>query len=423
LADEAIHRLEIYGESKEPEPIYTRDVSEIAWALGSLQTDNFIFSDALEDYISVISSKFVAMNEHRPLQKWASADCVQLAVAMAHGRLDNPELLKLIFEEALYSIKDEIKQLPGRNGNKHFQSWELSILLWVQARLYLTKEIGQVFDDFAEVLPRVLLSRMKGSVLHTKQESLKTAFTNTGLGSQEKANLCWSLTVLDKVHSPGAMELVDSIFRDIAQSCANGEQIKLEHAHQLWQSIFLLDFPSDEIVTDQFISFLKSTWDKEKARHKDSSARHKNLSQTLEFMGIPHYNEHDEDIDVAIVLKTESKWLRAASKSEDLPELHSKVAVEFDGPAHFTKSSPNKGSKEPPRALGHTVLKYKLLKKQGWTVVRIPYYEFDRIPFWASMERQRYLQRKLKTHAHIRFSGIDVSEYKAPVPNKVSRFD
>ncbi len=60
---------------------------------------------------------------------------------------------------------------------------------------------------------------------------------------------------------------------------------------------------------------------------------------------------------------------------------------------------------------------------QGWTVVRVPYYEFDRIPFWASMERQRYLQRKLKTHANIRFSGVDVSEYKAPSANKVSRFD
>ena len=101
--------------------------------------------------------------------------------------------------------------------------------------------------------------------------------------------------------------------------------------------------------------------------------------------------------------------------------------IRFDGPAHFTRerkfSRNREKSKDIPRALGHTVLKYKLLKKQGWTVIRVPYYEFDRIPFWASMERQRYLQRKLKTHVNIRFSGIDVSEYKAHVPNKKSRFD
>jgi len=71
------------------------------------------------------------------------------------------------------------------------------------------------------------------------------------------------------------------------------------------------------------------------------------------------------------------------------------------------------------------VLKYRLLKKKGWTVVRIPYYEFDKIPFWASMERQRYLQRALKTHEKIEFSlsDIDISEYKAMPSTRHSRFD
>jgi RAP domain len=106
-----------------------------------------------------------------------------------------------------------------------------------------------------------------------------------------------------------------------------------------------------------------------------------------------------------------------------------RVAVEFDGPNHFTRvtnavSSGHPGaSRAAPRTLGHTVLKYRLLKKQGWTVVRVPFYEFDRIPFWASMERQRYLQRLLKTHADIRFSAVDVSEYRPIVTNRRSRFD
>ena len=94
-------------------------------------------------------------------------------------------------------------------------------------------------------------------------------------------------------------------------------------------------------------------------------------------------------------------------------------AVEFDGPNHFTREN----TLGKPRALGHTVLKYRLLKKQGWTVVRVPYYEFDKIPFWASMERQRYLQRLLKTHPNMHFSNNDVSEYKVIVPNRITRFD
>jgi hypothetical protein len=38
-------------------------------------------------------------------------------------------------------------------------------------------------------------------------------------------------------------------------------------------------------------------------------------------------------------------------------------------------------------------------------------------------ERQRYLQRKLKTHANIKFSETDISEYKTLTPNRGSRFD
>lgn len=79
------------------------------------------------------------------------------------------------------------------------------------------------------------------------------------------------------------------------------------------------------------------------------------------------------------------------------------------------------------------------------TVVRVPYFEFDRVPFWASMvshiitndslwipsvfltcivvysyskERQRFLQQLLKAHANIRFSDIDRSKYSVPIPNR-----
>ena len=167
-------------------------------------------------------------------------------------------------------------------------------------------------------------------------------------------------------------------------------------------------------------------WDQEKSRHKTSSARHRALSETLNFMGVKHYNEHDEDIDLALVLKTDSKWTHSAENCDDENgDYKQRVAVEFDGPSHFTKIEKTILGKKPnkPRALGHTVLKYKILKNQGWTTVRIPFYEFDRIPFWASMERQRYVQRKLKTHSNLQFSGVDVSEYKAPLPNRKSRFD
>ena len=61
----------------------------------------------------------------------------------------------------------------------------------------------------------------------------------------------------------------------------------------------------------------------------------------------------------------------------DTKDWPQRVAVEFDGPSHFTKMlQVAPGEKpEPPRALGRTALKYRLLKRQGWTIVRVPFYE------------------------------------------------
>jgi hypothetical protein len=67
-------------------------------------------------------------------------------------------------------------------------------------------------------------------------------------------------------------------------------------------------------VPDWFHDFLKEKWSVEKARPKTSSARHRSLSQCLDLMGVAHYNEHDEDIDVAIVLKDSSAWTHKATK-------------------------------------------------------------------------------------------------------------
>ena len=132
-------------------------------------------------------------------------------------------------------------------------------------------------------------------------------------------------------------------------------------------------------------------------------------------MGITHFNEYDEDIDVAMILPQKSIKTNKSNKEEQNKSLVRHVAVEFDGPSHFVRDG--------RRPLGETLLKYRCLKLQGWDVVRVPYQEFDKIPFWASMERQRYVQRKLKTHESIRFSEVDVSDYSEIPDDRRSRFD
>eukprot|EP01082_Thalassiosira_pseudonana_P013898 g12302.t1 g12302 contig6:1656019-1658533(-) len=379
--------------------------------------------DAVNEYWIADSNS--SNERHRQIKSWKCADLVQMATALSHGRLDNQSVLTAIYEESLERIQSSS---PGK-----FSTSEISILLWAQARLYLTSKYGSVFQEFTGAAARTLMQQMKGKANQHSDERLLPPATlpKMGLRSQEQANLAWSLTVLGHYDSD-VVALLQNIVH--AASSSGDGVIQLEHAHQLWQSYFLLseDCPAAvEFVPAEFSQFLEKKWNIEKNRGKQSSSRHRTISQTLELMRVAHRNEYDEDVDVAIVLQEDSSWTHTAQKDLDNQEGRVKVAVEFDGPFHFTvMASTGKdltmienGVKIAPRVLGHTVLKYRLLKKKGWAVVRIPYYEWDKIPSFASMERQRYLQRALKTHETISFSGVDVSQYQAMPQTRHSRFD
>jgi hypothetical protein len=205
-----------------------------------------------------------------------------------------------------------------------------------------------------------------------------------GVGPQEQANIAWGLTVLEHHQSREAVELLRIIFRDAASASQNNGLIQLEHAHQLWQALYIMEKDSSSVVNKVptwFRDYLEDKWNLEKSRKKISSARHRSISQALHLMGVAHYNEHDEDIDVAIVLKGQASWTHQTENCNNDLSNGMRVAVEFDGPNHFTRQSFTRDAGPPRnvRALGHTVLKYRILKRQGWTVIRVPYYEFDKV--------------------------------------------
>lgn len=389
LAQDATRRLKEGGEATER--MLSRDVAQLVWALGTLQSDNFRLGDDLVKLVDAIAGYYLSKKDsdavntvtYRPLKGWSCPDLVQLTISMAHGRIDHLPMLHALYEEAharMYDTTLNSSSAPRRRSHGQrstFHTWELSVLLWAQARLYLRSAQGDIYDNFAHAATKSLVHSLQGADM---------SLGKIGIGPQEQANIVWSLTVLEQHASPDAAVLIPAIFQEAANESETHRVIQLEHAHQLWQSLYLLEETSPQLVQHVprwFHEFLKEKWSVEKSRRKISSARHRSLSQTLKLMGVTHYNEHDEDIDVAIVLKDEASWTGSAKRS-DHSNARFKVAVEFDGPNHFTREN-STASQQRPRALGHTVLKYRLLKKQGWTVVRVPYFEFDKIPFWASM--------------------------------------
>jgi hypothetical protein len=244
------------------------------------------------------------MQESPALERWTNADFVQLAVALAHGRIDHQQLLTAIYHEATLKVMGEVKDAARHSVTKQFHAWEVSILLWVQARLYLQ---APNFTEFTRQAMRWLADRAN---------SVST-LEDIGIGAQEQANLAWSLTVLEEFDSPDALNLLKIIFREASSQGTNKEFIQLEHAHQLWQALCIMEYECPEAVNEVplwFRAFLKDKWSVEKARAKVSSARHRALSDTLKIMGVSHYNEHDEDIDVAIVLKEDASWTSESAK-------------------------------------------------------------------------------------------------------------
>ena len=71
--------------------------------------------------------------------------------------------------------------------------------------------------------------------------------------------------------------------------------------------------------------------------------------------------------------------------SIDLAILDRRIALEFDGPSHFTTNS-----LEP---LGHTRLRDRLLSAMGWCVVSIPFFEWDRLH--QTEQRDAYVERRV----------------------------
>lgn len=97
-----------------------------------------------------------------------------------------------------------------------------------------------------------------------------------------------------------------------------------------------------------------------------------------------------------------------------LPDLG--VALEVDGPAHFLRNTGH--------PMGHTIMKRRLLQLMGYNVISIPHFEWDRIPYWSSMELKRYIQRKCQTAEVLHYNSQDFSSLKAfPRRGKKTRFD
>jgi hypothetical protein len=97
LVREATRRMIAWrrGDGAAAADILPKDAIQIAWALGTMGSDNGDVDNALVHLDDAIRGHWIDGSEsRRPLAGWMCADLAQMATAMAHGRLDNQDVCR-----------------------------------------------------------------------------------------------------------------------------------------------------------------------------------------------------------------------------------------------------------------------------------------------------------------------------------------
>jgi hypothetical protein len=173
------------------------------------------------------------------------------------------------------------------------------------------------------------------------------------MNPQELANTLWALATLGW---EACAELA-SCLQQMVEACDGGFEVSTSHLSQLLQAHLASQHLRLGLVTlppSLLQAAVKAR--REAAWNVTVSKGQREVGESLRRLGIPHELEHITpdglfSIDLAIVDR--------------------RIALEFDGPSHFTRNT-----LEP---LGHTRLRDRLLSAMGWHVVSIPFFDWERL--------------------------------------------
>lgn len=138
---------------------------------------------------------------------------------------------------------------------------------------------------------------------------------------------------------------------------------------------------------------LASTFHLQRARSMRSSAFHKEVSSTLQKLGIPHSNEDivfGLSVDITLVSPSPPSASGRGADAEPRGRHRDKMVIEVDGPQHYLKDVDG----YTRTFCGVHALKTRLLMKKGVKVLHVPH--FDWAPIATNEEKKmRYLERLL----------------------------
>ena len=190
------------------------------------------------------------------------------------------------------------------------------------------------------------------------------------MNAQDVANIIWGLATLGWQASSELGAFCQQLVEGFAHE-RGPAQFSTADLSQLMQAHLASQFLGLGLITllPSMLEVAVKTY-REEAQKVTVSNGQREVGESLRRLGIPHELEY---------ITSDGLF------SIDLAIVDRRIALEFDGPSHFTRNT-----LEP---LGHTRLRDRLLSAMGWHVVSIPFFEWGRLH--QTEQRDAYVARRV----------------------------
>ncbi|CAI9114747.1 OLC1v1015539C2 [Oldenlandia corymbosa var. corymbosa] len=338
-------------------------VSNIAWALSKIGGELLYLSemDRLAEVALIKVGEFNSQN------------VANVAGAYATMQHSSPELFSGLAKRASDIIDT-------------FQPQEIAQLLWAFASLYepadlLLDSLDRAFNNINQfnysVEEVTSNSRVEGDNISgaTKcRHNLDTPLLN--LNRDQLGNISWSYSVLGQMDRSFFSNIWKTICQVEEQNICEQYRDDVVFASQVYlaNQCLKLEYPHLQLSLNSGLEE-KISWAGRTKRF--------NLKTTSSFQ-----------MEVArLLVSTGLDWIReydVEGYTLDAVLVDRKLALEIDGPTHFSRNS--------GVPLGHTMLKRRYITAAGWKLVSVSHQEWEE--FQGGFEQLEYLRRILKDHIY-----------------------